>query len=208
MISTQSLVKHLLVGPSAPLIEFSFQHSFNFCSSCLLIISQMRRCCRGEQQSLTAVLSLTSAHSDCTASPQLKKLPLYNSLSDPPLRFHLEISPARRTSHTTAQTRCLFHGFRLQWASFHSCYNVFLDWLGWLSWKHWQRHGNLPVKRGLAILNSLFRLDFELILSVQYWNLPDACLSVVQVSIPAGPLQVWAVELIAPLEHWDSQWLL
>lgn len=78
MISTQSLVKHLLVGPSAPLIELSFRHSFNFCSSCPLIISQMQRCCREEQQSLTAVLSLPSAHSDRTASPQLKKSALYN----------------------------------------------------------------------------------------------------------------------------------
>lgn len=38
----------------------------------------MQRCCREEQQSLTAVLLLTSAHSDHTASPQLRKWALYN----------------------------------------------------------------------------------------------------------------------------------
>lgn len=125
MISTQSLVKHLLIGPSAPLIELSFQHRFNFCSSCPLIISQMCACHRGEQQSLTAELSLPSARSASTSSPQLMTSPLL-SLSDPPFRFLLEPSPAREASHVVAQIRCLFHGLHLEGASFCDCYDVFL----------------------------------------------------------------------------------
>lgn len=125
LIPTQSLVKHLLIGPSAPLIELSFQHRFNFCSSCPLIISQMRGCHRGEQQSLTAV---PSARSGSTSSPQLMKSSLL-SLPDPPFRFLLQLSPAREASHAVAQTRCLFHGLHLQWASFCACWDVFLAWL-------------------------------------------------------------------------------
>lgn len=128
MVPTQSLVKHLLLGPSAPLIELSFQHRFNFCSSCPLIISQMWGCCRGEQQSLTAVLLLPSAHSVRTSFPQLMKSPL-RILPDPSFTFLLDPSPGREASHVVAQTRCLFHSLHLQWASFCDCWAVFLAWL-------------------------------------------------------------------------------
>lgn len=101
LISTQSLVKHLLIEPSAPLIELSFQHHFNFCSSCPLIPSQMRGCCRRKQQSQSAVLSLPSARSASTF-PQLMKS-LLCSLADPPIRFLLELSPAREENHDVAQ---------------------------------------------------------------------------------------------------------
>lgn len=128
MVPTQSLVKHLLLGPSAPLIELSFQHRFNFCSSCPLIISQMWGCCRGEQQSLTAVLLLPSAHSVRTSFPQLMKSPL-RILPDPSFTFLLDPSPGREASHVVAQTRCLFHSLHLRWASFCDCWAVFLAWL-------------------------------------------------------------------------------
>lgn len=128
MVPTQSLVKHLLLGPSAPLIELSFQHCFNFCSSCPLIISQMWGCCRGEQQSLTAVLLLPSAHSVRTSFPQLMKSPL-RILPDPSFTFLLDPSPGREASHVVARTRCLFHSLHLQWASFCDCWAVFLAWL-------------------------------------------------------------------------------
>lgn len=166
MISTQSLVKHLLIGPSAPLIELSFQHCFNFCSSCPLIISHMRGC-RREQQSLTAVLLLPSAHSASTSSPQLMKSPL-RSLPDPPFRFLLEPSPAREASHVVAQTRCLFHGLHLQWASFCACWDVFFS-LAWLTQiKTLAKIWEFNVSHGLAFLSSFSRLELELIISVCY----------------------------------------
>lgn len=107
MVPTQSLVKHLLLGPSAPLIELSFQHRFNFCSSCPLIISQMWGCRRGEQQSLTAVLLLPSAHSVRTSFPQLMKSPL-RVLPDPPFAFLLDPSPGREASHAVAHDQMPF----------------------------------------------------------------------------------------------------
>lgn len=121
MVPTQSLVKHLLLGPSAPLIELSFQHRFNFCSSCPLIISQMWGCCRGEQQSLTAVLLLPSAHSVRTSFPQLMKSPL-RILPDPSFTFLLDPSPGREARHVVAQTRCLFHSLHLLSVTAELCF--------------------------------------------------------------------------------------
>lgn len=129
LISTQSLVKHLLIGPSAPLIELSFQYRFHFCSSCPLIISQTWGCHRGEQQSLTAVLSFPSACSASTSSPQLMKSSLF-SLPDPPFRFLIGPSPAREASHAVAQTNAFFMASTYREHLSVPAEMWFLAWLG------------------------------------------------------------------------------
>lgn len=164
MIPIQSLVKHLLLGPSAPLIELSFQHRFNFCSSCPLIISQMWGCRRGEQQSLTAEPLLPSAHSAWTSFPQLITSPLH-ILPDPSFWFLLDLSPGREAS-LVAQTRCLFHGLHWQWLSFLCLLSCAFSLARLTQIKTLAKIWEFAVSHGLAFLSSFFRLELELIISV------------------------------------------
>lgn len=164
MIPTQSLVKHLLLGPSAPLIELSFQHRFNFCSSCPLIISQMWGCHRGEQQSLTAVLLLPSAHSVRTSFPQLMKSPLH-VLPDLSFRFLLDPSPGRgKSCGSSAQMPFSWPPLTV---SIFLCLLSCVFSLARLSQiKTLAKTWEFAVSHGLAFLSSFFRLELELIISV------------------------------------------